>query len=327
MEFAKEKTIDVVGVGNALMDILVTVDEEFLVGHGLTKGEMHLVSESEAAEYLQEISSLDTRELPGGAAANTVRGIAKLGGSAAYFGSVGADAYGDMYRATMQKEGIQTAVAATDQLTGNAITYITPDHERTFTVHLGAASDLAVDMIDESTIAKAKVVHLEAFQFEGGTKAVLEHVIKLAKRYDTLVSLDLNDGSLVRRNLDLFKTIVYDDVDIVFLNEAESSAFAGGGDPDIMFTDLRAHTTFAILKQGSQGSFVGDRQTVHTIAPVPTNVVDTTGAGDLYAAGFLHGITHGFDILAAGSMGSRIASEVIKGVGVDLEQIQYTIGH
>lgn len=321
MEFSKEKTIDVVGVGNALMDILVEVDDDFLSEHGLTKGEMHLVSEEEASRYLAAIKEIDTREVPGGAAANTARGVAKLGGKAAYFGAIGTSIYGGMYQDALRSEGVQTHLHENSELTGNAITYITPDHERTFTVHLGAAAHLRSEHIDEAVIAAAKVVHLEAFQFEGGTRSMLERVIALAQKHDTLVSLDLNDAALIERNKELFERVVARDIDILFVNETESEAFTGKSAPEEAIAMLREKVSLSILKVGSEGSYVAAAGELVHVPAQPTEVVDTTGAGDLYAAGFLFGITHGHDITKSAELGTRLATHVISKIGVDLEGV------
>lgn len=320
MQFPHEKSIDVVGVGNSLMDLLVEVDDAFLHEHGLIKGRMHLVDESEAEKYLQAVEEKHVKTLPGGGSANTTRGVALLGGSAAFFGAIGSGMYAKMYRDALKSQGVHARLREADTLTGNAITYITPDHERTFTVHLGAASLLRPEDIDEAVIANAKVVHLEAFQFEGGTLPVIETVVKYAKRHGTLVSLDLNDASLIKRNHKALCRFVSEHVDILFVNEDEALAFCGVGD-EAAIEKLAPYAEVVILKLGKDGSRIAAGGEVIPIDIVPTEALDTTGAGDLYAAGFLYGLTRGWDAKRAGAIGSRFAAAVIAKIGVDLSNI------
>ncbi len=322
MNFPEDKQIDVACVGNALMDILVEVDDSVLAEHNLAKGGMFLVDGDKSEKQLNAISELEVRTLPGGASANTARGVSALGGQSVFFGSIGTSMYGKMYKDGLESAGVQTYLHDSDLLTGNAITYITSDHERTFSVHLGAASDLQISAIDSEVIHNAKVVHLEAFQFEAGTKPVLDKVIEIAKAGDTLVSLDLNDSGLIERNLDLFKQVVNDHVDILFANETEGAAFTGVEDPLEIIEKLKGVSKVVVLKCGPDGAHIMYKDEVHTIAAAPTTVVDTTGAGDLFAAGFLYGITHGRGFDEAGALGAKAAAKIISEIGVNTSLLE-----
>ncbi len=322
MNFPEDKQIDVACVGNALMDILVEVEDSVLIEHDLVKGGMFLVEADKSQAQLAAIADHKVRTMPGGASANTARGVSALGGQSVFFGSIGTSMYGKMYRDGLESAKVKTHLHESDLLTGNAITYITPDHERTFSVHLGAASDLQISSIDPEVIHNSKVVYLEAFQFEAGTKPVLDKVIEIAKKGDTLVSLDLNDAGLIERNLDLFKQVVHDHVDILFANETEGAAFAGVEEPLEIIEKMKGVAKMVVLKCGPDGAHIMYKDEIHTIAAAPTSVVDTTGAGDLFAAGFLYGITNGYGFDEAGSIGAKAAAKIISKVGVDTSLVE-----
>jgi len=322
MNFSPSKDIDVTSVGHALMDILVEVEDSFVEKHNLAKGGMKLVDVSQSEVQLAELVDTHIKTVPGGASANTARGVSALGGRSAFFGTVGEDMYGEMYDTALSLAGVQTFLHKESVLTGNAITYITPDHQRTFSVHLGAASHMRLEAIDEAVISKSKVIHLEAFQLEGPTKEIIETVIKMARNNQTLVSLDLNDAGLIERNLDLFKKIVREDVDILFVNETEGAAFTGTTEPLEVIEKLKGIANIMVLKCGADGAHIIYEEGVTTIAAEPANVVDTTGAGDLFAAGFLYGLTHRYTHEDAGALGSKTAAKIISQIGVDTSVLE-----
>jgi sugar/nucleoside kinase (ribokinase family) len=322
VKFSEEKNIDVVCIGNALMDVLVEVDDSFLAVHQLRKGTMALVDKESAERQVEEIAKKDVRTLPGGSAANTARGVSALGGTSAFFGSVGVDMYGQMYNDSMHEAGVKSYLHDGSELTGFAVAYITPDQERTFAVHLGAASDVPLSIVDMEVLRAAKVLHLEAYQLEGATKPTLETVIKETGNYDTKVSLDLNDAGLIERNLELFREIVTSHVDILFLNETEAAAFTGKTEPNEVIAALRGQAELVIYKCGGDGAHIIAKDGVTTIAAHSVEVVDTTGAGDLFAAGFLRGITSGQSLAEAGVLGAKAASVIITEIGVDVERVR-----
>jgi sugar/nucleoside kinase (ribokinase family) len=302
------------------MDVLVEVTDDFLDKHNLRKGSMHLVTPDSAQSQLDEVKSLVVRTLPGGSSANTARGVSALGGSSAFFGAVGSEIYGSMYKGAMDRAGVSTHLYKSDTLTGFAITYITPDHERTFVVHLGAASEVPTSVIDMRVLESSKVIHLEAFQFEGYTKSTLEQVVREVQQYNTKVSLDLNDAALIERNLSFFNEIVTNYVDILFLNEKEAESFTEQSDPKKIIKALQVASDLVIYKCGSDGAQIITQEEVITVAAKSVEVVDTTGAGDLFAAGFLKGITAGQTYADAGSLGAKAAATIITEVGVVIEE-------
>lgn len=320
--FSRKKKFDVVCIGNALMDILVEVPEEYLAQHNLVKGGMALVTRADAEKQLTAIADRKVRTLPGGSSANTARGISVLGGKVAFFGSVGKNLYGKIYHSALSRAGVQTHLHEGAELTGNAITYITPDHERTFSVHLGSAVEVPWSSIDSEVIASTKILHLEGYQLEGRTFNTMERAMILVKESGGSVSLDLSDAGLVARERDLFKSIISKYVDILFANEAEASAFVGVEEPLQLIEALKPVAKTVVLKCGADGAQIIVDQVVNTISAESVPVVDTTGAGDLFAAGFLYGITHGYSIIKAGTLGAKASAIIIQEMGVDTELIR-----
>ena len=320
MKFSEEKSIDVTGLGNALIDLLVEADEALFASTNLTKGNMYLVDEAEAKRLLAGLKDVKYRHTPGGATANTIKAVAALGGEAVLFAKVGDDAHGSAYIEAIELHGVKTRIGKHSSTTGHALTFITPDAQRTFSVHLGAALMLGKEDIIENDIAQSKVLHLEAFQLEGTTHDTVMHAIKLAKKHHTLISIDLADSLLITRNIDVFKEIVARDVDILFANENEARAFTGKEGLDAL-EEMAGMVQIAVLKLGEHGSLISVNGTVTKIEPVTTTAVDTTGAGDTYAAGFLYGYTHGWDAERSGMLGSNLAAKVIEKIGVDILDI------
>lgn len=320
MKFPDSKKIDVVGLGSALMDLLVEVDEEIVTAAKLTKGNMHLVDESKIRELLDGLKDVDLKKAPGGAAANTIKGLAALGGEAVLFAKVGEDNHGDDYIEAIELHGVKSRIGKHDSITGHALTFITPDAQRTFSVHLGAALMLGKEDILEEDIALSKVLHLEAFQLEGSTHDVVLHAIELAKKNETLISIDLADSLLIERNLDLFKEVIERDVDILFANEDEAKKFTGKEREEALL-EMAKFVNVAVLKLGEKGSLVSIGGEITEIGAVKTKAVDTTGAGDTFASGFLYGLTHDFSTEKSGRLGSLLASKVIERVGVDILDI------
>jgi sugar/nucleoside kinase (ribokinase family) len=320
MEFSEEKIIDVTGLGNALMDLLVEADESLFATTNLTKGNMYLVEEEEAKRLLTGLQDVKYRHTPGGAAANTIKAVAALGGEAVLFAKVGDDEHGSAYIEAIELHGVKTRIGTHTSTTGHALTFITPDAQRTFSVHLGAALMLGKEDIIENDIAQSKVLHLEAFQLEGPTHDTVIHAIELAKKHHTLISIDLADSLLVTRNIDVFKEVVTRDVDILFANENEARAFTGKEGIDAL-REMAGMVDVAVLKLGEHGSLISMNDEITKIEPIIVKAVDTTGAGDTYAAGFLYGYTHGWDAKQSGILGSHLAAKVIEKIGVDILDI------
>ncbi len=316
------KTIDVMGIGNALMDLLIEVDDNTLVDFDLKKGEMHLVDHDTAKKTLATMQEKDLTidVVPGGSVANTLKGLALFGGHVVLCGKVGQDDHGDTYVQEMEKKGVQSNINGHSAITGHALTFITPDSERTFSVHLGASVHLAKEDILEEDIAKSKVLHLEGYQLEGQTKDAILHAIDLAKKHNTLVSLDLSDPALIRRNKEFFMELVQSRVDIVFMNELEAKEFTGLEEKEALLA-LPENLTIAAVKLGKEGSLIRYNGEVIEVPAVIATAVDTTGAGDSYAAGLLYGFTHHWPLLKAATLGATLARKVIEQKGVHMRGI------
>ena len=318
------KSNDLIGLGNALMDFLVEVDDHKLLEFNLKKGEMHLVEEEKAKEILHKINhyQLKIETVPGGSAANTLRAFAFLGGKAILCGKVGKDKHGEMYVQEMNKQGVQTRINNHTKNTGHAVTFITPDSQRTFSVHLGAALELYKEDILEEDIQKSKILHIEGYQIEGQTKETVLQAIQLAQKNNTLISLDLADPGVIRRNKSFLKELVAK-VDIIFLNEEEAKEYTGL-QPEEAAKDLGRYVKTVVVKRGAQGSLIYHHHTLTKIGVFPAKAIDTAGAGDCYAAGFLYGYCQGWELEKAGKLGSLLASRIVEQKGVAIGKLNAT---
>lgn len=314
-----KKTNDLIALGNTLMDFLVEVEDSQLSELNLKKGEFHLVEEAEAKAFLKKISqtNLAIETVPGGSAANTLKGFALLGGKAILYGKVGNDLYGQQYVQEMSRHQVISRINLHPSITGHALTFITPDAERTFSVCLGAALTLAKEDILEEDIQKSKILHLESYQFEGPTKEAVLHALALAKKHHTLISLDLADPGVVRRNKAFIKKTISNYADIVFANQAEAKELTGL-EPEEALNEISKSTKTAIIKLGEKGSLISSEGIITFINPFPARAVDTTGAGDTFAAGFLYGCCRNWDIEKCGKLGSLMAAKIVEQKGVKI---------
>lgn len=308
---------DVVGIGNALVDVISNAHDDFLAGHGMVKGSMDLIDTDRAVELYRALGT--SVEMSGGSAANTMCGVASFGGSAAYIGKVTDDDLGRVFGHDMLAVGVQFRAGGADNdvPTGRCIIVVTPDAERTMNTFLGASSLLTPDDLDEDAIAAGKVLYMEGYLFDrDAAKAAFRRAAEVAHDAGRMVSLTLSDSFCVDRHRDDFRSLVSDEVDLLFGNENELTALYETETFDAAVAELRRHCEFAAVTVGARGSIIitGDEMVEVPVQPVP-RVVDTTGAGDLYAAGFLHGLTTGRTLDQCGRLGSIAAAEVISHVG------------
>ncbi len=319
---------DVLGMGNLLMDLLIETPDAVLQELRLNKGEFHLADALRTKEVLTRLEqqNFSREEVPGGSSANTIRGVAFLGGKAVLCGKLGNDALGRKYQQALLALGVIPCMSfTTENATGHALTFITPDAQRTFSVHLGAAEHFFTeDLLQkeiEKEIIKAKVLHLEGYLFEGRTQEAALHAVALAKKSTTPVSLDLADPGVVRRNRTLFLQLVKENTAIVFANEEEAKAFTGYSDRGEASRVLGEYAPMAVVKYGVQGSLLLQRGKEIFIPSFPVQAVDTTGAGDCYAAGFLYGWCHGWKAEKAALLGSLFAAKIVQKKGVRIDQL------
>jgi sugar/nucleoside kinase (ribokinase family) len=308
---------DVVGIGNALVDVIAHAPDAFLVEHGLVKGWMDLIDTDRAVELYQALGS--AVEMSGGSAANTMCGVASLGGRAAYIGKVNDDDLGQVFGHDMLAVGVQFRPGAYDSAvpTGRCIIVVTPDAERTMNTYLGASSLLAISDVDEVAVAEGRVLYMEGYLYDRPeAKQAFRHAARIAHDAGRMVSLTLSDSFCVDRHRDDFLSLVDDEVDLLFGNEAELMSLYQTETFDASIAALREQCPLAAITCGSKGSLIVTPDELIAVPVVPVRrVVDTTGAGDLYASGFLFGLTAGLPLADAGQLGSIAAAEVISHVG------------
>ncbi len=315
--------VDVVGIGNALVDVLSLASDEFLEEHGLAKGTMALI-DADDAERLYDAMGPGT-EMSGGSAANTMVGVASLGGTSAFVGRVREDGLGRVFAHDIRAAGVRfdTAPASGGHPTGRCLILITPDAERTLNTFLGAASELSPSDVSDTLVGDAQVTYLEGYLFDQpDAKDAFRHAARRAHAAGRRVALSLSDTFCVDRHRADFLALVEHEVDIVFGNEAEIGALYHVDRLEDAYESVARHCELAALTRGAAGSVIVTREGIHDVEvhPVPGPVVDTTGAGDQYAAGFLYAFTHGYDPLTCGRIGALAASEVISHVGARPER-------
>lgn len=317
----KKAEYDVAGIGSALLDFTVNVDDAFLKEINLVKGHMQLVDEKTSARILEKISHMEMSIAPGGSSANTLAGVASLGGKAAFIGRVGDDSHAARYIDDTGKAGVASFISKGGGMTGHAITFITPDSERTFATHLGAATALSMGDVDFDVIERSSILHLEGYLFEPGPqREICYSAMKRIKSGGGLVSVDLADPSLIGRIKNVFDDVISNYADIVFANEDEILAYTGKKESDGL-DDLASKTGFAVVKLGAKGSMIKTGGITERIDPFAVNVVNTNGAGDMYAAGILYGLTSGRNAADSGRIASYASSLVVSSTGARYDGI------
>jgi len=309
--------LDVVGIGNALVDVLTHAEEGFLAHQSLVKGTMHLVDEPRARELYDAMGP--GVEMSGGSAANTVVGVASFGGRAHYVGKGREDQLGEVFAHDLRATGVgyDTPRAADGPPTGRCLILVTPDAQRTMSTFLGASVRLGPGDIDRSLISRARILYLEGYLFDPpAAQDAFRAAAAIAHAAGRKVSLTLSDPFCVGRHRKAFLDLVEHHVDILFANEAEICALYEVGDFDAALARVRGHCEIAALTRSAKGSVLVSGTRVHIVDAHPVDaVVDTTGAGDLYAAGVLYGLSQGRDLPTCGRLGSLAAAEVIAHVG------------
>ncbi len=306
------------GLGNALVDIMITIpDDGLLEQFKLPKGSMQHVARSLVDAILAQTEQDNQVITSGGSAANAIHGLARLGNKTAFVGKVGYDDLGNFFIGDMLAQGIEPKFFRTETATGTAAALITPDGERTFAVFLGAAVELSENDITPGLFKGFDILHIEGYLVQN--HQLIETAVKMAKKHGLMVSLDLASFNVVEENLEFIKRIVKEYVDIVFANEQEAAAFTGHSALEALAI-FANHCNIAIVKTGEKGSLVKQRDQVFQIDAIPSQVIDTTGAGDLYAAGFIHGLMHGMTLEKCGKIGTLLAGNVIGNLGAKIPE-------
>lgn len=307
----------VLGLGNALTDILLQVSEDDLRELNLPKGSMNLIDFDTAMEVQSRFASVRKTMVAGGSASNTVNGIARMGGKAAFFGKLGNDEVGEFYRADLEKNNVQPILLPSSLMSGCCTVLITPDGERTFCTYLGASSDLVPEDIHPENFLGYDIFHIEGYMVQN--HQVIEKAIRLAKEAGLIVSIDLASYNVVNENLEFLTGLIKQYVDIVFANEDESFAYTHL-QPEEAVEYISKQCEIAVVKVGRKGSYVQKGDERYHIGAITSACLDSTGAGDLYAAGFLHGLSDGFDIRRCAEIGTLAAGRVVEIVGTKLSE-------
>ena len=312
---------DVFGVGNAIVDIQLKSDETFLNRISVAKGMMTLVDAERQVEILAALAGQATHRSSGGSACNTVVGVTQFGGTAAYACKTADDDLGRFYIDDLRKVGISVPVDAGEGATGTSVILITADAQRTMLTHLGISATLSAEDLPAAEIAKAKYLYVEGYLFPGdSTRAAALKAIEIAKQHGVKVALTISDPFVVGLQRDLFWQLIEGPVDLLFANLEEARALTGEQDPIEAAQKIHQHATNVALTLGADGSLLMHGKQVFPIEGVRTTAVDTTGAGDMYAAGVLYGITHGLSWKQAGQLGSHAAARIVSQMGPRLER-------
>lgn len=312
---------DVYGVGNSLVDIQARIEDSVLERLEFPKGIMTLVDESTQTRVLETIRGAKINRCAGGSAANTIAGLVDFGGKAAYAGKTGQDELGEFWLKDMRNLGVKIEVPQVSGQTGACVVLITDDAQRTMLTHLGLSATLSADDISEAEIQKSKFIYIEGYLFAGdATKAAALKAIELAKKNNVKVAFTVSDPFLIAMHRDLFWDLIKDSVDLLFCNLEEARSLTGKTDPVDCAHAIHHHAADVALTLGADGSLLMHGGQVVPIEGVTTKAIDTTGAGDMYAAGILYGVTNGLTWKQAGHLASHAAARVVSQMGARLQK-------
>jgi len=310
--------LKILGIGNALVDIMVlTEDEQIINNLNLPKGGMTLVDGEHSSRIRHEIAHLKIKIATGGSVANAINGIAGLGTEAGYVGAIGCDELGLLFKNEMLRRGIVLRLKELELPTGHAVGFISPDGERTFATYLGAAVEMGPDDINSGLFNGYDIFFIEGYLVFNN--ALIMAAAAAAKSAGLTVALDLASYNVVEANMEILNELVDNYIDIVFANEEEAKSFTGLL-PEAALENLAGRCDIAVVKIGKEGAFVQQGSQKWHIPALTSQVIDTTGAGDFFAAGFLTGLANGFDLDKCGRIGALLAGEVIQVVGAELEE-------
>lgn len=308
----------VLGMGNALVDVLMQLEnDEILQELNLPKGSMQLVNKEMAVQVYNKAGEKGSVRASGGSAANTIHALASLGIKTGFIGKVGRDEWGNFFKNDMEISNITTLLLESDSESGRAMALISPDSERTFATFLGAAVELnAQDLVEDSFIGY-HYFHIEGYLVQN--RELIEEALKLAHKNGLKISLDLASFNIVEENLDFLHSMVSKYVDILFANKEEAKSFTGGLEGEEALNWMSELSEIVILKQGVQGSMIKHNNQITKVSPVRVNALDTTGAGDLYAAGFIYGLLHDVPLHKCGEIGSYLSAKIIEVIGPKMD--------
>ena len=308
----------ILGIGNALVDIMTLIDgDHILEKFALPKGSMQLVDMVKSEMVKSATDGFKRTLASGGSAANTIHGLAMLGLSPGFIGSIGKDKTGDFFEKEMIEAGVKTILLRRNCVTGTAVALISPDSERTFATHLGAATELEPSDMDPKYFEGFDILYIEGYLIYN--KPLVERVCSLAKERHMKIAIDLASFNVVETNLDAFKDIITNYTDIVFANGEEAKAFTGKG-PEEALKIISGMCEITVIKVGSEGSLIKRGNEIFKVNSFPVKCIDTTGAGDLYASGFLYGYANNLPADKCGRLGAFLAGKVIEIIGARIHE-------
>jgi len=311
----------VLGMGNALVDVMTRLEnDELLDSFGLPKGSMQLVDKAFSNNLMSQTDHLKQQLSSGGSAANTIHGLSNLGVSAGFIGKTGTDELGRFFRSDLEANNINPLLFTSKNDSGRAIALVSPDSERTFATYLGASIELSDNDLTASIFEGFKYFHIEGYLVQN--HELLSKAVKLAKENYMLVSIDMASYNVVEENRDFLNSVINDYIDIVFANEDEARAFTGC-EPEQALNEIAEQCEIAVVKLGSAGSLIKNKKRIYRIDALNANSIDTTGAGDLYASGFLYGLVNEMPLNKCGELGSVLGGNVIEVIGAKMDNLRW----
>lgn len=306
----------ILGMGNALTDILLQIEnDEILLSLNLPKGGMQLVDTERSLEISHAVRDLKRVMATGGSASNTINGITRLGLEAGFVGKIGKDDIGLFFTNDSKFNGVEPHLLASETPSGRCIVLVSPDSERTLCTYLGAACELAASDLSPAMFSGYDIFHIEGYLVQNHD--LIRTAVQMAKQVGLKVSIDLASYNVVEENLDFLHEIVSEYVDIVFANEEEARAFTGL-EPEEALHLIATKCSIAVVKIGKAGSYIKSGNKMHRVQSKPANCIDTTGAGDLYAAGFLFGLANNYSLEICGKIGSLVSGNVVEVLGAKM---------
>lgn len=316
---SENKSARITGIGSVLVDLLINEKDEFLESIGKEKGGMTLVENNQEIEDILRKTDTEANIVAGGAACNTIVGVAKLGGDAKFIGMRGRDEYGDDYEDQLLKNNVILDIFLSDMPTGKVLSIITEDAQRSMFTFLGASSGLDPEKIISDMFKDTKIAVIEGYLLFN--RDLMLAALRAAKEAKALITLDLASFEVVNASKDILDDIILKYVDILIANEDEAEAFTGLTDEMQALEKMSKNVEYAVLKVGGKGSFISHKGKVIKIDPLKgANAIDTTGAGDLWAAGFLFGLAHGYSIEQSGKIASACGYEVVQVIGAQIPE-------
>lgn len=311
----------VLGIGNALVDVLLEIeDNKQIEKFGLAIGGMEMIDAEKKRTIHSEISHLKQKIASGGSTSNTIYGLAKLGAKTGYIGKISKDEAGEFFKNDMLRANINTHFLYSNIDTGIATTFISRNGERTFATYLGAAATMAPEELDAEIFKQYDIIHVEGYLIFN-RDLVLE-VCKKAKEHGLLISMDMASYNLVEAMHDLVEELLKNYVDIIFANEDEAKAFTGKEEKEALDI-LSQYCSVAVVKLGARGSIAKVNGVVTEIPPAPGDRIDTTGAGDIYASGFLYGLINNLSVEESGKLASKLGAACIQTIGARIADEHY----